>query len=57
MSATSCIAEHEPIILAAGWCISDVLSFWAQVRGCFLESGRECCEAVGCRWQPAFFVW
>lgn len=31
MPATSCITEPEPILLAAGWCISDVFSSSIQV--------------------------
>lgn len=56
MSATSCITEREPIMPAAGWCISDVWNSWVQRGGCFREAGRERCEAEGSRQQPAFFL-
>lgn len=56
MSATSCITEREPIMPAAGWCISDVWNSWVQLGGCFQEAGRERCEAECCRQQPAFFL-
>lgn len=40
MSATPCITEQKPIMLPAAWCISDVLSSWAQLGGWFQECRR-----------------